>query len=273
MAFKFSRSFPVPYAVALMSVMAVVPLTFAQAAELAPRRMEIALSFQPLPSNPQFKGGSGRMVINLTGSRCAGYRVIRTTTAKLNFTGGTINLASEATINENGDGTQLAFALTDRVNGEIKRQDSVVARRTAEGIVLTSRQLPGGQLRLPKGVVLPMHHERLADAALAEGRKTLAVNMYNPEDTITSIDQISYTFGGQVNDALRKDHPVAQTMGASPRYRVEMLRKDKNGKFRVRENLVRFANGVFTTSDTRFDNMRIKANLVSVKLPRPTPCS
>ncbi len=272
MTFKFRCHPLTPYAIALLSV-AAAPVTFVQAAELAPRRMEIALNFQPMPSNPQFKGGSGRMVINLTGSRCAGYRVIRTTTAKLNFTGGTVNLVSEATINENGDGTQLAFALTDRVNGEIKRQDSVMARRTAEGIMLTSRQLPGGQLRLPKGVVLPMHHERLADAALAGGRKTLAVNMYNPEDTITSIDQITYTFGDKMSDPLRKNHPAAQTMGAAPRYLVQMLRKDKNGKFRVRENLIRFANGVFTASDTRFDNMRIKAHLVSVKLPRPTPCS
>ncbi|RIK96039.1 MAG: DUF1849 domain-containing protein [Proteobacteria bacterium] len=240
--------------------------------DLAPRRMEIALRFEPVPQNPQFKGGSGRMVIDLSGSRCTEYKLHRSTVAKLQFEGGTINLVSEATITENGEGTQLAFAITDRVNGEVKRQEAVVARKTPDGIVLTSRKLPGGSMQLPKGIVLPIHHERMADAALADKRKSLAVKIYNPEDTLTSIDQIVYTFGAEATGSLRKGHPAEQIMGNAPRYQVEMLRKDKAGKFRVREKLVRFANGVFTTSDALFDNMRIRASLTGLKLPPQPLC-
>lgn len=261
-----------PLAPLIAATAVLATATAAAAADLVPRRMEIALRFEPVPQNPQFKGGSGRMVIDLGGSRCTEYRLSRSTVAKLRFEGGTVDLVSEATITENGDGTQLAFAITDRVNGEVKRQETALARKTADGILVTSRNIAGGRLQLPRGVVLPIHHERLADAALADKRKALAVKIYNPEDTLTSIDQISYSFGGPLAEPLRKGAAAEKLMGNAPRYQVEMLRKDKTGKFRVREKLTRFANGVFVTSDTQFDNMRIKANLTGLKLPPQPPC-
>jgi hypothetical protein len=196
--------------------------------------------------------------------------MIRHTVADLQFAGGAIKLISDATITENGDGTQLAFSITDRVNGEVKRQDTVVARKTPQGIVATSRQLPAGRLQLPAGVLLPLHHDRLSDAAVRE-KKPLVASVYNPEDTLSSVERVTYRTGDEVTTPLPKGHPAA-ALADAPRYRAEIVRHDKNGKFRVRENMTRYLNGVFTVSDTVFENMRIKADLASVKLLPQKPC-
>lgn len=242
----------------------------ATAAEGAPRRMVLNLKFAPAKASDQLRNGKGRMTIELTGSRCTGYKMIRHTAADLQFAGGAIKLVSDATVTENGDGTQLAFSITDRVNGEVKRQDSLVARKTPQGIVATSQKLPGGRVLLPADVLLPLHHDRLSDVAVRE-KKPLVAAVYNPEDSLSSIDRITYRTGDEVKTPLPKGHPAA-AMADAPRYRVEILRNDKNGKFRVRENMTRYLNGVFTVSDTVFENMRIKADLASVKLLPQKPC-
>jgi hypothetical protein len=241
-----------------------------QPIEGTPRRMVLNLKFAPAKPSDPLKSGKGRMTIELSGSRCTEYRMIRHTVADLQFAGGAIKLISDATITENGDGTQLAFTITDRVNGEVKRQDTVVARKTPQGIVATSRQLPGGRLQLPAGVLLPLHHDRLSDAAVRE-KKPLVASVYNPEDTLSSVERVTYRTGDEVKTPLPKGHPAA-ALADAPRYRAEIVRHDKNGKFRVRENMTRYLNGVFTVSDTVFENMRIKADLASVKLLPQKPC-
>ena len=242
----------------------------ATAIEGTPRRMVLNLKYAPAKPSDPLKSGKGRMTIELSGSRCTEYRMIRHTVADLQFAGGAIKLISDATITENGDGTQLAFSITDRVNGEVKRQDTVVARKTPQGIVATSRQLPAGRLQLPAGVLLPLHHDRLSDAAVRE-KKPLVASVYNPEDTLSSVERVTYRTGDEVTTPLPKGHPAA-ALADAPRYRAEILRHDKNGKFRVRENMTRYLNGVFTVSDTVFENMRIKADLASVKLLPQKPC-
>ncbi|MBN9580328.1 MAG: DUF1849 family protein [Afipia sp.] len=242
-----------------------------QSAEVTPLRMVVNLKFEPAKASDQLKGGTGRMTIELTGSRCTEYKMIRSTVADLQFVAGAIKLVSEATTTENSDGTQLAFSITDRVNGEIKRQDTVIARKTPQGMVAASQKLPGGRLQLPANVLLPLHHERLMTAA-AHDRKPLVATVYNPEDTISSVERITYRTGDEVKTPLPKGHPAA-VMADAPRYRAEILRHDKTGKLRVRENLTQYLNGVFTVSNTVFENMRIKADLASLKLLPQKPCS
>ena len=243
------------------------PVDYAKASDLAPRKVVYALTFLPNGKADGVKSGKGTITAELTGSRCTAYRVIRTLDAAINFSNGGIRLVSESVINEKGDGTQLAFSITDRVNGEVKRQDTLIARRTPEGLVATSRQLPGGKLEMSKDVLLPMRFELMMDEAMRTGRPSFSIKVFNPEDTLTSIDQISFSVGKQVEAALPQKHPAATAaLGAMPRHQVEMTRKDKNGKFRVRERQTRFGNGVFTVSDTDFENMKIKATLASLKL-------
>jgi len=236
-------------------------------ADLAPRKMVYALTFLPSGKADGVKSGKGTMTVELTGSRCTEYRVIRTLDTAINFANGGIRLVSESVINEKGDGTQLAFSITDHVNGEVKRQDTLIARQTPQGIVATSRQLPGGRLQLPKDVVMPLRFERMMDEAMAAGRPSFFIRVFNPEDSLTSIDQISFVAGKKVEAALPQKHPAAiAAQAALPRHQVEMVRKDKNGKFRVRDRQTRFSNGVFTVSDTDFENMKIKASLASLRL-------
>ncbi|MCO5131395.1 MAG: cell envelope integrity EipB family protein [Xanthobacteraceae bacterium] len=241
-----------------------------QPADGTPRRMIFNLDFTPAKASDQLRSGRGRMTIELSGSRCTEYKVIRHTVANLQFAGGAIKLVSDMAMTENSNGTQLAFSITDRVNGEVKRQDTLVARKTPQGIVATSRQLPGGRLQLPANVLLPLYHDRLADAAVRE-KKPLVAPVYNPEDTLSSVERITYRTGAEVKAPLPKGHPAA-VMANAPRYRVEILRHDKNGKMRVRENMTRYLNGVFTVSDTMFENMRIKADLASMTLLPQKPC-
>lgn len=242
----------------------------AQPTEGTPRRLVLNLKFGPAKASDPLKGGKGRMTIELSGSRCTEYRMIRHTVADLQFEGGTIRLISDATITENGDGTQMAFSITDRVNGEVKRQETLIARKTPQGIVATSQKLPGGRLQLPADVLLPLHSDRLSDVAVRQ-KKPLVVAIYNPEDSLSSIDRTTYRTGDEVKAPLPTGHPAA-AMADMPRYRVEILRNDKNGKFRVRENMTRYLNGVFTVSNTVFENMRVKADLASVKLLPQKPC-
>ena len=272
---RYCRLTPVLVALIALAIVIGVPASHAQARsqpqiEGTPRRLVLNLTFAPAKASDQLKSGKGRMTIELSGSRCTEYKMIRHTVADLQFAGGAIKLMSDATMTENGDGTQLAFAITDRVNGEVKRQDSLVARKTPQGIVATSQKLPGGRVVLPADVLLPLHHDRLSDAAVRE-RKPLVAAVYNPEDSLSSIDRITYRTGDEVKSPLPKGHPAA-AMADAPRYRVEILRNDKNGRFRVRENMTRYLNGVFTVSDTVFENMRIKAELASVKLLPQKPC-
>lgn len=253
---------------------ACLPVTAAVAqtrpTETTPLRMVINLKFEPLKASDQLKGGKGRLTLEDTGSRCTGYKATRHTVADLQYAGGTIKVVSDVTLSENGDGTELAFSITDRVNGEVKRQDTVVARKTPQGVVATSRQLPGGRLQMPADVLLPLYHGRLMTSAAREG-KPLVATVYNPEDTVSSVERINFRIGHEVKTPLPKGHPAA-AMGDAPRYRMTLVRHDKTGKLRVTENNTQYLNGVLTVSDAVLKDMRVKANLVSMKLLPQKPC-
>lgn len=241
-----------------------------QPAEVTPLRMVLNLRVGPAKASDQIRSGKGRMTVEITGSRCTGYKTVRRIVGDLHFAGGTTKLFQEATLAENGDGTELAFSFLERLNGKVKRQESAVARKTPQGVVVTSRQLPGGRVQLPADILLPLHFERLTDAAVRD-RKSLAASTYNPENALSSIERVTYRVGDEVKTPLPKGHP-ATVMADAPRYRVEILHHDKNGNIRIRENMTRYLNGITTVFDALFEDSRVKADLASMTLLPQKPC-
>lgn len=243
--------------------------------DVTPFKAVYKLDFGPAHNNSPFKGGQGHLTVELTGSRCTDYRMVRTTNGRLNTDRGALALQSEAVFAENAAGSQLAFSLTERSNGKVSRQYNLVARKNDDGVTLTSRSLPGGRAGLPKGTLLPIEHERMAVAAASSGRKAFAVSVYNPEDTITSVEQMSYAFGPESTNALPKGHPAnIEALRHRKRQRIELIfRNPKTGKIRVSERMTRFNdNSILTVSEALTDDLRIKASLETLTLLPAQPC-
>jgi hypothetical protein len=247
----------------------------AQDGNIASFKAVYKLAFAPANAQSPFKSGQGRLIIELTGSRCTDYRMIRTSKGTLNTGDGPINFQSDATFAENSAGTQLAFSVQEHANGKMQRQYSGVARKNDNGgFTLTSRTLPGGKAELPKGTFLPIHHERLVAAAVSTERKNMAFNVFNPEESITGIEQYAYTFGPENKNALPKGHPAdIDGLRDKPRRRIELIFRDpKTGKVRVQERMTRFANAILTVSEAVTDKLKIKASLESLTLLPQKPC-
>lgn len=244
-------------------------------ADITPFKAVYNLDFGPSNEKSPFKNGQGRLTVEFTGSRCTDYRMIRTVNGTLNTNAGPLRIQSEATFAENPAGSQFAFSLIEQANGKVSRQYNLVARKNDNGgATITSRSLPGGKAELPKGTLFPIQHERMVIAAASAGRKALAITVYNPEDTIGSVEQMSYTFGPENRNALPKGHPAdIEALKNQPRRRVEAtFRNQKTGKIRVLERMTRFNNSILTVSDALSEQLRIKASLASLTLLPQKPC-
>ena len=247
----------------------------APAVDITPFRAIYKLDFGPSNEKSPFKNGHGRLTVEFTGSRCTDYRMIRTVNGTLNTNAGPLSIQSEATFAENPASSQFAFSLIEQANGKVSRQYNLVARKNDNGATITSRSLPGGKAELPKGTLFPIQHERMVIAAASAGRKTLAVTVYNPEDTIGSVEQMSYTFGPESKNALPKGHPAdIESLRKQSRQRGEAIfRNQKTGKIRVLERMTRFNNSILTASDALSEHLRIKASLASLTLLPQKPCT
>jgi hypothetical protein len=245
------------------------------AADITPFKAVYKLDFAPSDEKSPFQSGQGHLTVELSGSRCTDYRMIRTMNGTLNSDKGPLRMQSEATFAENPAGSQFAFSLIEQANGKVSRQYNLVARRNDNGrATITSRSLPGGKSELPKGTLFPIQHERTVIAAASSGRKSLAITVYNPEDTIGSVEQMAYTFGPENKNALPKGHPAdIEPLRSQMRQRVEAIfRNHATGKIRARERMTRFNNSIFTVSDALSEHLRIKASLASLTLLPQKPC-
>lgn len=248
----------------------------APAADLTPFKAVYKLDFAPANETSPFTGGHGRLAIEINGSRCTEYRVVRTMTGTLNTQNGSLAVQSEATITEHPAASQLAVSFSERVNGKVTKQYSIVGRKNGDGsVTLTSRDLPGGKAELPKGTVLPMQHELMVNAAATAGRKSIAANVYNPEISMTTVEHTAHAFGAENKAALPAGHPAnVDGLKTTPRHRVELIFRDqKTGKVRAQERMTRFTNGILTVSDTLTEQLKIKAAIASLTMLPQRPCS
>lgn len=238
-----------------------------------PYKAVYALTFHPDAQN-QMKSGTGRMTIEFTGSKCTEYKIVRAMAHVMRFEQGNLKIASEAVTTENPAGTQMAFSYVERHNGNIQRQETVTARRDANGIVATSAKLPSGRIQLPAATMLPIQSEFAVIDAMSSGRKSLNANTYNPEISPANIDRLSVTIGDTVTSPLPKGHPAAiDALAAKPRYRAKLIFADsKTGKVRAREQLTRYASSILTVSDTSLDHLKIDARIVSLTMLPQRPC-
>lgn len=270
-----NTSLKIPVAAAVLAMMTATSSSAApdSGAVFLPFKAIYALTFLPDGQIPM-KSGSGRMTIELTGSKCTGYKLIRTMANTLQFPQGKLSVTSESVITENPAGTQMAFSYVERHNGNTQRQEAVTARRGDNGIVATSSKITGGQTQLPANVVFPIRNEIMLIDAIASGRKALSANVYNPEISPSSIDKFSASIGAEVTSALPKGHVAAvDALANKPRHRIKLTFTDsKSGKVRAREQLTRFAVPVFTVSDTAVDHLKIDTKIVSLTMLPQKSC-
>jgi hypothetical protein len=237
-------------------------------AEITPYKATYALTFEPNGSNSPFRGGSGRLTIEITGSRCTEYRIVRSLASTMNSDRGPLKIQSEAVFAENAAGTQFAFSLNERNNTGPARQVSLVARREAGRITVTSG---GRKTELPGNAIFPVYHERMLLAAIRSGRKSVSADVYNPEETLNTVERISFTFGPEVVGPLPKGHAAdIDALRSEKRKRVDaVFRNTHTGKIRAQERMTRFHNNIMTISHARFDQLQVKASLAAVTmLPR-----
>lgn len=107
-------------------------------AKITPYKATYALTFGPNGSNSPFRGGSGRLTIEITRSRCTDYRIVRSLTSTMNSDRGPLKIQSEAVFAENTASTQFAFSYNEHNNTGPARRASLVAHREAGRITVTS---------------------------------------------------------------------------------------------------------------------------------------
>jgi len=240
--------------------------------DITPYKATYALTLGPNGPHSPFRTGSGRLIIEITGSRCTEYRVVRSMTGTLNSDRGPLKVQSESVITENVFGTQLAFSFNERNNNNPPRHVSLIARREGGRITVASG---GRKVELPGNVVFPLHHERMLITAMHSGRKSISADVYNPEDSPGSVDRTSFTMGPDVTAPLPKGHAAnIKELQNEKRKRVAAVFKNmQTGKIRVQEQMTRFNNNIMTVSDARFEQLRVKATLAAVTMLPQRPCN
>lgn len=190
--------------------------------EITPYKAVYTLSFDPAGNeSPFLAGGTGRMTVEFKGSRCTDYQILHIISGSLNTKNGPVKIRSEARSTENPAGTRLAFSFKDVANGNVLRQDSLLATRDGGVITVASRALPGGKATLPAGTVLPLRHDIDVMAAAGRDLKSFTAKVYNPEIGLTTVEQIDYSFGPNVTSALPKGHPAdIEPLRSQTRHRV-----------------------------------------------------
>ena len=176
---------------------------------IAPHRAVYEISLARTEQGSGVSSAAGRMVFEVTGNTCEGFRTRQRMVVNIGDEDGNLGLLDfRITTFESGDGERYTFDSRTSVNDEVVDAVEGEARRLGEDIEISLTQPAEKTVHLGGGALFPNQHlQAIIGAALAD-RKFLSVNLYEGAGTGEASDEASAAIGaaGAANNegALRR---------------------------------------------------------------------
>ncbi len=164
---------------------------------IAPHRAVYDISLARTQDGSGVSSAKGRMVFEVTGSACDGYRMRQRMMVNIGDEDGNIGLLDfRITTFESGDGDTYDFDSRTTLNNDVVEAVEGKARREGSKIEVSLTQPTRKTVELDSGVLFPSQHmQAIIDAALAN-RRVLSADIYEGAGTGEDSDAATAAIGG-----------------------------------------------------------------------------
>lgn len=188
----------------VLGILGAVGMTVAGAAAAAPLRSIIVphravydIALDRTQEGSGVSSASGRMVFEITGSVCDGYKMRQRMVVNIGDEEGNVGLLDFQIVTfESGAGDLYSFDSRTRVNDSVVEAVEGEARRQGSDIEVTLKQPSEKTVRLDGVALFPSQHlQAIIDAAVAD-RNFLSVELYEGAGTGEASDAVAAAIGG-----------------------------------------------------------------------------
>lgn len=170
---------------------------------IAPHRAVYDISLARAEQGSGVASAKGRMVFEVTGSACEGYRMRQRMMVDIGDEEGNLGLLDfKVTTFESGDGNLYNFNSSTTMNEEVVEAVAGEARRQGSKIEVSLKQPAAKTVTLDSAVLFPSQHlQAIIDAALSD-RKFIAVDIYEGAGTGDTSDAAATAIGNALPPSL-----------------------------------------------------------------------
>lgn len=185
-----------------------------QAVNLVPHRAVYELTLDNTRPSTRMVGLSGRMVYELTGSRCEGYtQNMRIVTQSVTQEGESSLSDQRSTSWEDGEGKQLRFTWSTYRDQQLAESSAGVATRgpTAEDDTKVELTQPErGNLTISGKALFPMQHSILLIQAARKGQTVFTADFFDGSEKAEKVYTTTSLIGRRLRPGFNKTLPRAQ---------------------------------------------------------------
>ena len=190
---------------------------------MAPHRAVYDLELASSEARAGLSGASGRMVLEITGSRCDGWSVEFRIVNDFTLTSGDTRLVdSRSSSWEAADGTRLRYSQRQYADSRLESETLLSVTRDAvgepgQGIVTEPEE---ESFTLPPGALFPVAHQNKLLTAARAGEQRDDSTVYDGSDGAKSYQAISFIGERQDPQALAADIEGAEALADLPSWPV-----------------------------------------------------
>ena len=247
------------------------------AVELVSHRAVYDLELSRSRSSADLAGLSGRMVLEWSGSVCAGYTLNqRLVTRIFDTDGGQMVRDLRMASWESGEGDQFRFEVKRFVNGQLDETVSGFAQRDDSGALAEFSEPPDHELILPGSVVFPTEFVREVVEGAKAGEKLLTMKVFEGAETDKHFDVSVFVGNAAVVKTDMSDlDSVAERFADAPSWPVQVsyfLPDDLGGLPDYQVSYRIFANGVSSNMVLDYGDIIVDGTLKELVILPQDPC-
>jgi hypothetical protein len=260
----------------------VVPASVAVAApmSLASHRAVYDLTLTESAEGSDVADVSGRLVMEFTGSECAGYTSkLRFVTESENPDGGQQITDSRSTTFESGDGKNLKFDNETYTDETLAEQSSGTASREPAGVAVDLTKPATKKIAVPGGVVFPAEQMEMLIQSAAKGESFVHLDVYDGSEDGETVFETAGVIGkvSTAADDIGEEKAVATAGIAGMRHwplTISYFDKKASGDaapFYVLSFVV-YENGIGRTLKIDYGDFTLAGKLTGLELLPSAPC-
>jgi hypothetical protein len=194
---RFSHLALVPIAVASIAVEAQAAPALRNI--IAPHRAVYDIGLARSDQGSGVSSAEGRMVFEVTGSACDGYRMRQRMVVNIGDEEGNLGLLDfQISTFESGDGDVYSFDSRTTVNKEVVEAIEGEARRNGSGIKVSLKEPAERTVLLDSAVLFPSQHLQAIIEAAVSNRRFLAADIYEGAGTGDGSDSATAAIGSAI---------------------------------------------------------------------------
>ena len=167
---------------------------------IAPHRAIYEISLARSETGSGVSSAKGRMVFEVTGSACEGYKMRQRMVVNIGDEEGNVGLLDfRVSTFESGDGSLYTFDSRTEMNDEVVEAVEGEARRGDAAIEISLKQPTEKKVTLDSGVLFPSQHmQAIIDAAIAN-RNFISTDIYEGAGTGDASDEAATAIGNAMS--------------------------------------------------------------------------